>query len=361
VRYKITITNNVAIDLQDYAILLSFDYTSTIWNYIDSEGLELYFVDENGNPLYYWKEVFDYANKILKVWVKIPFIPANGTVTIYMVVGEGNPYASYEDPFNVFIFFDDFRDGQLHGWDTAPTVVQEDSNYVVELNADGVNELSKTFSTVIDASQVGLELRLKYKHVQQGQYGPRLVILLGNSETGEDYRVVNEIGSTTSDYYWLGHRNPDGTKTKLVTNGNTITFGVWYDENYLRIFGDKVVGKLGESSVMEATHTALRQFDKITISTWDSGNIARIDNVILRYYVDPEPSYNVEELYSATVDIVVKTYDVVDIAVKTYDVLDITVTTFKPTKKTVFPWWILLLLAFGLAYARERMKEQERY
>ena len=340
-RYKITVTNNVAIDLNDYALVFEFDSTSSIWNYIDSSGSELYFLDENENPLYYWKEVFDYTNKYLKVWVKIPFIPSSGQATIYMVVGEGNPYTSYEDPFNIFIFFDDFRDGVAHNWDTAPNVVAEGSEYVGELVVGTVNYANKTFTTSIDASQIGLELRMKYKHVQQGVNGPRFGIRLWNSTTSEIYSVVNEIGSISNNY-WLGYY--DGTAwTKLATNGNAISYNVWYDENYLRVFGDKVAGKLGGSTYMEAIHTVIRQFDKIEVVTWDTDNIVRIDNVILRYYVDPEPSYTVTELPSATFDVAVKTYDIVSILVKTYDSVDLIIVTYKP-KKTEFPWWLLFIL-----------------
>jgi len=85
------------------------------WDRVSSGGSDVYFTDSNGNPLYYWVESFDATAKTAVMWVKVPYIPIGGNVTVQMHYGGANPYTSYRDPKNVFPFFEDFESG-LSGW-----------------------------------------------------------------------------------------------------------------------------------------------------------------------------------------------------------------------------------------------------
>ena len=60
----------------------------------------------------YWIEKWDAQNEQAKVWIKVPKIPANGSVDLYIYYG--NPSAvSESDPEAVFEFFDDFTGESL--------------------------------------------------------------------------------------------------------------------------------------------------------------------------------------------------------------------------------------------------------
>jgi len=114
-RRKITITEQSGQDLTDYQVRIVLDSSNFDFAKAQPDGSDVYFLDNAGNPLYFWIEEWDSANQKATIWVKVPNIPANGTVTIYMYYAcESNPYANYNDPENVFIFYDDFETDK--GW-----------------------------------------------------------------------------------------------------------------------------------------------------------------------------------------------------------------------------------------------------
>jgi len=110
----ITITERSGNSLTNYAVQIVLDSANfNGWNLINSTNV--YFVDASGSPLYYWVESMDTANRRATIWVKVPLLPAGGSVTVYMVYGGPNPYSTYNDPNQVFTFFDSFEGG-LIGW-----------------------------------------------------------------------------------------------------------------------------------------------------------------------------------------------------------------------------------------------------
>ncbi|MCW7079444.1 MAG: DUF2341 domain-containing protein, partial [Canidatus Methanoxibalbensis ujae] len=85
------------------------ELNSTNFNFAhaQSNGEDIRFTNEEGNLLDYWIEEWDAVNETAKVWVKVPSIPANSSVVIYMYYG--NPYASSASNGDAtFEFFDDF-------------------------------------------------------------------------------------------------------------------------------------------------------------------------------------------------------------------------------------------------------------
>ena len=121
----ITIQERSGSNLTDYSVKIVLNSTNFhYWNHIAYwNGSDIYFTDEAGNPLYYWIESFDLGRKNATIWVKIPSIPANGTVTIHMHYGADNPYKDYMNRSAIFLVYDDFDDGILdtttnfaYGW-----------------------------------------------------------------------------------------------------------------------------------------------------------------------------------------------------------------------------------------------------
>lgn len=109
-RTPIDITEQAGLDLTDYQIYIKLGTGWDGWDYVADDGSDIYFLDSLGNPLYFWIEEFDKANKLARLWVKVPSIPANGKVRIYLCYGGTNPFAQYRNPREVFIFFDDFTE-----------------------------------------------------------------------------------------------------------------------------------------------------------------------------------------------------------------------------------------------------------
>jgi len=98
----INITERSGWDLYDYQVYLGkIDYDSEM----NPDFSDLRFIDENGNELPYWIE-YKVDGQFAVVWVKVPFIPANGNTTIYMLYG--NPTAeSKSNPRETMLIYED--------------------------------------------------------------------------------------------------------------------------------------------------------------------------------------------------------------------------------------------------------------
>jgi len=115
-RKKITITERSGNTLTDYQVKIPVAYEDDM----KPDFSDLRFYDASGT-LPYWIEDYT-AGSSGNVWVKVPLIPANTSVDIYM--GYGNPSAtSASDGDATFEFFDDFDDASIDSskWDTGGT------------------------------------------------------------------------------------------------------------------------------------------------------------------------------------------------------------------------------------------------
>ena len=103
----VTITNPTNIDLQDYPVKITLNSTNlnaTIWSQLNES--KIYAVLPNGTPLYYYIEYFNSTEERAVIWVNAS-IPAGSSVTVYLYYNYTgtNPYASYNDPYKVFPYF----------------------------------------------------------------------------------------------------------------------------------------------------------------------------------------------------------------------------------------------------------------
>ena len=107
-RRKITITEQSGNNLSDYQVRIDLDATNFDFSHLLNEGKDLRFTDANGNLLPYWVEKMDITAQEATIWVKVPSIPANSSVDIYMYYG--CPTAeSASNGEATFAFFDDFN------------------------------------------------------------------------------------------------------------------------------------------------------------------------------------------------------------------------------------------------------------
>ncbi|MBP1911361.1 DUF2341 domain-containing protein [Thermococcus stetteri] len=66
----------------------------------------VYVVDENGKPLYYW--VMRKTSKVFTVFFRVPYIDANGWKVVRIYYGSRNHYRGYRKPTNLFVYFESF-------------------------------------------------------------------------------------------------------------------------------------------------------------------------------------------------------------------------------------------------------------
>ncbi|RLE61251.1 MAG: hypothetical protein DRJ35_01030 [Thermoprotei archaeon] len=119
-RREIVIQENSGTALTNYPVKIILDSSNFDFSKANSDGADIRFTaDDKLTLLSYWIEKWDPVAQTAVIWVKVPSIPADSQVSIYMYYG--NPSAaSISDPHNVFTFYDDVESGQ-DGW----TVIDE--------------------------------------------------------------------------------------------------------------------------------------------------------------------------------------------------------------------------------------------
>jgi len=116
-RLKIKITERAGVDLTDYQVKVVVDTKWLVGNgYATETGNEVRFTDENGNVLSFYRETAFNQEKTV-YWVRVPFIPANGTTYIYMYVDKDLTYVpDASNPDETFFLYDDFSFKDTTKW-----------------------------------------------------------------------------------------------------------------------------------------------------------------------------------------------------------------------------------------------------
>ena len=144
-RRAIKITEQSGSDLTDYQVLIELNSTNFDFSHAQTNGEDIRFADTDGNLLSYWIEEWDSVNKKAKVWVKVPSIPANSSVEIWMYYG--NPrLEDASDGEATFEFFDDFGEeavkfGLINSVESQTSKLQEAVDDFNEWEADFVIEI----------------------------------------------------------------------------------------------------------------------------------------------------------------------------------------------------------------------------
>jgi len=120
-RRRVRITELSGNTLTDYQVKIEIGARDPIFAHARSAGEDIrfcYYPEENMIP--YWIEKFDPVAEEAIIWVKVPSIPANSEIEIFMYYG--NPtVASASDGEATFDFFDDFEGTSLDSakWNDA--------------------------------------------------------------------------------------------------------------------------------------------------------------------------------------------------------------------------------------------------
>jgi len=107
-RRKITITERSGNNLSDYQVRIDLDATNFDFSHFLNEGKDLRFTDASKNLLPYWVEKMDIAAEEATIWVRVPSIPANSSVDIWMYYGCAG-LTSASSGCETFLFYDDFE------------------------------------------------------------------------------------------------------------------------------------------------------------------------------------------------------------------------------------------------------------
>ncbi|WFO75562.1 DUF2341 domain-containing protein [Desulfurococcaceae archaeon MEX13E-LK6-19] len=235
-RTTILISNQESYTLTNYTVRIILSNTNFHeWDGLKDDGSDIRFsLDPKGRHLLnYWIEYFDKKAKFAILWVKIPEIPANTTISIYMFFG--NPNASIDPalygPEKVFLYYTDFND--LINWIVNYSQgSHEVVNGLLHLDTIDVNETNKASLILnrlwsLDDSGLAVGGALK---VSATRYCLKITISVGDIKTSLPYYPfllhLNLTGLIGGDFI-----KPDLSNILFVDeNNNTLPFYIVKDE-----------------------------------------------------------------------------------------------------------------------------------
>jgi len=285
----IDIHENSGNDLYNYTVRIDMRCFND-WNSTNDDGSDIYFTDNQGNPLYYWIEYYNKTEENATIWVKIPYIPANGDVEIYMHYGGVNKYPDHNSPGNVFLFYDDFNTDT--GWTLFG--VNGGKNYEI---TDSMLHLPRLSSNVGGADE-GV-----YHSIQVGLssgsyvFGMRMKIIKSGTQRGLTGFALSRDDPPTGDYITVGGLDSggfgladwgfdnDGVNEKISFTADYSGFHEW------ELVKNGNTYKLYYDGIYKGEYTATNQpTDYLVFEVPYSNNELYVDWVLVRPYVDPEPS-----------------------------------------------------------------------
>ena len=232
----IVIRNLNNYDLTDYQVKID------ITNITQAFGTKLIkIVDANGNKVNF---CYEQANRECNtapsniIWVKVPFIPANGETTLYIVPSDINEATSGK---KVFVFYEDFEDGDLNEFTTGgdlPFGICSDRKYQGYYSAcsdpniyDYQNSWMKLTINCDTKCKVSF-----YWSVSSESYYDFLRFYIDGSEKDE---ISGEVGWTHKEYILSSGYH---TLVWAYTKDNLFTFGAdkgWVDLIVIRKHADQ--------------------------------------------------------------------------------------------------------------------------
>jgi len=284
----VTITEQSGNDLVDYQVKVVITDPQFFEECPDQKYIECYFQDGSWIP--HWVEEFDPVNNKAVIWVKVPQIPANGTVKVLIKV---NPTRTEDlsNPNAVFDFYDDFDDldisdyTQVEGsWEVVEEPV-ESGNGVLKATASEANLI------VHNTANISTQKVLRVKVRPDDNIGaPGIVFGYQNSDNFYHVRISNEFNELQI-LEWVG-----GSATKRGSTSVSISTGTWYILKAVWKDADTIEAKLYDVNgnllaTTTATMTAGFSSGKIGLRTYKPSSF---DDFRIRKYVEPGPSVTVE-------------------------------------------------------------------
>ncbi len=163
-RIAITLTNPDPTPLTDIQIPIFINTASLIGaGKMQASGADIRFVDNTCGLLPYYIES-GINTTTTKIWVRVPSIPANSSVTIYMYYG--NPtVGSASDPNATFHFWEDFN--ALTKWSALPGTAYSLSGGILTVTGNGYLYLNSALTFNVNDGYI-VEARVRYYPVSTG-------------------------------------------------------------------------------------------------------------------------------------------------------------------------------------------------
>ena len=282
---EINITENSADELNNYSVLLFIPYDSSMKT--DFSDLRFLNSAEDTELSYYVENKTD--SNFAWIWIKVPTLTASSTTSTYMYYANSIA-SSNSDIFSVYFFYDDFDDNDYTDkWDVVSGSWTE---------AGGTLTHASTSSYQYMTSKIELDDGINYMIDTKLKLGTEGVIIGGSGamadgsqwlyyqlKAGDDLRIGDETNGITT-FSAVDPLNGVDYWTRFIINGTIGTPHV-----YVRIYTDEFVTLLANG---EGQDTSNAQADgrKIILKAY---NAASFDYILVRKFVDPEPTYSIGE------------------------------------------------------------------
>gem|GEM_PF-6366148 len=290
-RRPITIQENSGNNLTDYQIPINITYAPHMQP--DFDDVRFTYYNETSNKeikIPYWIEQ-KVNSSWAYVWIKVPFIPANGTAKVYLYYGNQNA-VSESNGSNVFEFFDDFETWK--GWvQYSSGVVSQDCS----LSYDGICSLKKDTYGDPNGGYKDLGFTLNYPFILEvwdrrtynsGANADRVGVI---DSDGNGYGWIIENGASPDTIYFDRRDSYTATTFGTQTSLGKDYFDVWRFVQYIWNNGKHIAkvydidGNLLAS--VSATETTYSSFTRVYVF---GGYTYYIDSIRIRKYTSPEPT-----------------------------------------------------------------------
>lgn len=292
-RAPITLLERSGNDLENYQVPVTLDTPTLIeesklqenlsdlrFSWLDNAGVE--------HEIPYWIER-SLGTRSDKIWVRVPWLPANSTTTIYAHYGNQNA-ASAENGDATFVFFDNFDVIDDEKWNQT-------SGWAV---SDGVISAYGSNKNLVSVQSWPFSGKAVHARVRTDQPGPRpqvrFLISASNGTTPYDVPNVTTINSA------------DGVSTVALYNGyvsSLVTYSAPWDTNWHDLAhkraDENVVGTYDDEDLTISWGIPKNIYVAFRINGGPDAVTLYIDHVFMRNYVEREPAI-VREVGSATTD-----------------------------------------------------------
>jgi len=295
-RKPLSITEQSGNNLIDYSICLKIGESSTSANYDfhlgglsakfpsgknDSGDLRFY---DGTNGLPFWVEKVDGTapNRTAYVWVRIPYLGANQTKTLWCYFGNPNA-TNISNGDNTFALFDDFDVTSLNTIKWTPVGDYSISNGIIQINPnhstnsgtiDGISCNDGIYSNL--TFNYPIEIRTKItRHTDYVLYKIGLLGLYYDYDDGG------------ANYWGLFLNN-----SRVITWGYDIPSNGLVGDVIVRITSNSFYLKDSSSNTPQTWNYGLNNNPnnyRIILSSWYTGDMS-IDFVTVRKYTSPEPA-----------------------------------------------------------------------
>lgn len=284
-RRELTVTEQSGSDLTDFQVLIILDSTNFDFSKANADGSDIRFTTDDGTTLLdHWIEYWDSANAKARIWIKIPSILANGSVTVYTYYGN----SSATDTSNaslVFDYWEDFTSGFPADWKVstgswsgeAPTYIKTTGSYGNRAYYKGASY----------APPIVIESMEKPASDTKGNTN----ILMGFQSDGNNYRIV---ANSSRDVLRI-IKAVSGTSTVLATYDYAVN-SVWFFTSvrwdssgnitasfYLADTYQKITDIFATDTTYTSGHIGLGGYSKENLKDW----------IRVRKYANTEPTVSI--------------------------------------------------------------------